>query len=191
VLNPIAGWCERATIVASPNFDRRPSGSVVDLIVIHAISLPPGQFGGDYIERLFQNELIVAEHPYFKSIDGLKVSSHFLIERNGALKQFVATGNRAWHCGESSFEGKARCNDFSIGIELEGCDEKEFTDAQYDSLIEVLVELVRCYPNVTDGRIVGHCDIAPSRKTDPGPNFDWHRTRRELDVKRQSRSTEI
>ena len=184
MLDPSSGWFGHANVVASPNFDDRPSESGVDLVVIHAISLPPGQFGGNHIERFFQNRLDATAHPYFETIDKVKVSSHFLIERSGELKQFVSTDMRAWHCGESSFEGRTRCNDFSIGIELEGCDEREFTDAQYDVLIETLEELIRCYPKITNERIVGHCDIAPLRKTDPGPYFDWDRMIDGLAVKR-------
>ncbi|MFP6782486.1 MAG: 1,6-anhydro-N-acetylmuramyl-L-alanine amidase AmpD [Gammaproteobacteria bacterium] len=183
-LDPISGWFENAIIIPSPNFDYRPLSSIIDLIVIHSISLPPGQFGSDCIERFFKNDLDASAHPYFVSIEELKVSSHFLIERTGILKQFVSTNMRAWHCGESSFNGRTRCNDFSIGIELEGCDDIGFTEKQYTVLNHVLVELVGAYPNVSDERIVGHQDIAPRRKTDPGPHFDWDRTRNALNVQR-------
>lgn len=172
-LERASGWFDGAVVVASPNFDARPRGATVELAVVHAISLPPGQFGGGYIESFFQNRLDPACHPYFRSIEDLKVSSHFLVDRAGRLKQFVSTHFRAWHCGESSFEGRTACNDFSIGIELEGCDERPFSAAQYEMLTAVLAELAANYPLLTHDRIVGHCDIAPARKTDPGPHFDW------------------
>jgi len=168
-----SGWFSGARKIVSPNFDTRPEGSQVELVVVHAISLPPGEFGGGHIDRLFQNRLNSTEHAYFSSIDGLKVSTHFLIERTGNLKQFVSTIFRAWHCGESAFAGRAACNDFSIGIELEGCDEQPFTSAQYDVLTNVLAELSAHYSAINPSRIVGHCDIAPGRKTDPGPLFEW------------------
>lgn len=166
--------------VASSNFDDRPDGVVVGLVVIHAISLPPGEFGGGYIDRFFQNRLRPSDHPYFRTIDGLKVSSHFLIERAGLLKQFVATDFRAWHCGESSFGGCSACNDFSVGIELEGSDEQPFTAAQYSTLTDVLTELSIRYPAITVRRIVGHSEISPGRKTDPGPQFEWQTMRKLL-----------
>ena len=158
--------------IPSPNCDQRPPGSVVSLIVIHAISLPPGEFGGDAIERLFTNQLDPAAHPYYSGIHALRVSAHFLIRRDGSVIQFVPCDMRAWHAGLSSWRGRDRCNDFSIGIELEGCDELPFEDAQYRSLIQLLELLKRRYPHVD---VVGHSDIAPDRKTDPGPCFDWSR----------------
>lgn len=172
-LAPASGWFSGVERVVSPNFDDRPPGVAVDLIVVHAISLPPGEFGGGYIDRLFQNRLDPAEHPYFRSIKRLDVSSHLLIERDGLLKQFVSTNFRAWHCGDSSFEGRDGCNDFSIGIELEGSNEQPFTAAQYEALTGVLAELSLHYPALNSRRIVGHSVIAAGRKTDPGPQFEW------------------
>ena len=158
--------------VDSPNQDERPPGTSITLAVIHSISLPPGEFGGDAIERLFTNRLDAAAHPYFAEIAHLKVSSHFLIRRDGELVQFVPVGRRAWHAGASSWRGRARCNDFSVGIELEGTDDGPFTDAQYARLAALLDALRRALP-LTD--LAGHSDIAPGRKTDPGPGFDWPR----------------
>ena len=158
--------------VESPNQDERPPGTSITLAVIHSISLPPGEFGGDAIERLFTNRLDPAAHPYFAGIGDLKVSSHFLIRRDGELVQFVPVERRAWHAGASSWRGRARCNDFSIGIELEGTDEGPFTDAQYERLAALLDGLRGELP-LTD--IAGHSDIAAGRKTDPGPGFDWPR----------------
>lgn len=178
-----SGWFAGAKKIVSPNFDLRPDGSDVELIVVHAISLPPGEFGGGYIDRLFQNRLDPTKHAYFQSIGGLKVSAHLLIERTGTLKQFVSTFHRAWHSGVSAFAGRAACNDFSIGIELEGCDELPFAAAQYDTLTNVLAELCVHYPAVNPTRIVGHCDIAPGRKSDPGPLFDWEMMREQLQGK--------
>ena len=158
--------------VASPNFNERPSDEI-SLLVIHNISLPPGEFGNDYVRQLFTNQLDWDAHPYFKTIRGLEVSSHLLIERNGAVTQFVPFNCRAWHAGASCFEGRENCNDFSIGIELEGTDDLPFTPAQYNALIEVTNLLLREYPRITPDRITGHQHIAPDRKSDPGPNFDW------------------
>ena len=166
------GYAPAARRVPSPNADERPAGSRIELVVIHAISLPPGEFGGDAIERLFTNTLPPDRHPYFEAIAGLRVSAHFLIRRDGALVQFVSCLLRAWHAGVSCWNGRDRCNDFSIGIELEGCDDRPFESAQYERLGALLAGLRRRYP-VTG--VVGHSDIAPGRKTDPGPCFDWHR----------------
>lgn len=149
----------------------------VDLIVIHAISLPPGEFGGDAIERLFTNTLDPALHPYYRQIHGLRVSAHFLIGRDGALVQFVSCERRAWHAGASQWRERDRCNDFSIGIELEGCDTLPFEAAQYERLAALIVAVERRYPIA---HIVGHADIAPGRKTDPGPHFDWPRLHADL-----------
>ena len=159
----------------SPNFDARPAGQVVDMVVIHAISLPPEQFGGPGVEQLFSNALDPAEHPYYAEIAGLRVSAHFFIRRDGELLQFVSTRERAWHAGASHWRGRERCNDFSVGIELEGSDTQPFTPAQYAQLKALLKALRRRHP-LRD--IVGHADIAPGRKTDPGPCFDWRRLRR-------------
>lgn len=166
------GLLPGASFIASPNHDDRPPGEVVSLIVIHAISLPPGEFGGDAIARLFTNSLDPAAHPYYAGIHALRVSAHFLIRRDGALVQFVPCDKRAWHAGVSSWHGRQRCNDFSIGIELEGCDDQPFAEAQYRSLVALLDVLRQRYPHVD---VAGHSDIAPGRKTDPGPFFDWSR----------------
>lgn len=165
------GWFSGVRRVASPNCDAR-SGGAVDLLVIHNISLPPDEFGGAGIEQLFTNTLDAEAHPYYDQLRGLKVSAHFLIRRCGEIVQFVSCGRRAWHAGVSLWRGRARCNDFSIGIELEGSDFVPFTAAQYRSLGYLTRRLQRAYP-IRD--IVGHSDIAPLRKTDPGPHFDWPR----------------
>lgn len=167
-----AGWLFGARRVASPNCDERPADEAVELVVIHAISLPPNEFGGPGIVHLFTNCLDPAAHPYFREIQGLRVSAHFLVRRDGELIQFVACSRRAWHAGASSWRGRDNCNNFSIGIELEGCDQLPFEDAQYLTLNRLLAELRRRYPITA---VVGHSDIAPGRKTDPGPCFDWHR----------------
>jgi len=176
------GWLRPARRVLSPNYGPRPDACTPDLLVIHNISLPPGQFGGDCIQRLFTNCLDWDEHPFFSEIRGTRVSAHLLIERRGELTQFVDLGQRAWHAGQSFFAGRADCNDFSIGIELEGTDHDPFTDEQYAVLVAVTRTLRRHYPGITEDRIVGHSDIAPGRKTDPGPCFDWERYRRLLSV---------
>jgi N-acetyl-anhydromuramoyl-L-alanine amidase len=166
------GWLSGCRRVESPNHDERPGGEAPTLIVVHSISLPPGQYGGDSIERLFTNRLDPQAHPYFKEIEALKVSAHFLIRRGGALVQFVPTSRRAWHAGESSWRGRKRCNDFSIGIELEGTDEAGFEPAQYQSLAGLVAALRKALP-LRD--IAAHSDVAPGRKSDPGPGFDWPR----------------
>ena len=158
--------------VRSPNHDARPRGAEITLLVVHAISLPPGEFGGDAIERLFTNRLDPATHPYFRGLAGLKVSSHFLIRRGGELVQFVPLGRRAWHAGVSSWRGRGRCNDFSIGVELEGTDDRPFADPQYARLARLVAALKQKLP-LRD--IAAHSDVAPGRKTDPGPGFDWPR----------------
>ncbi|HYL90514.1 MAG TPA: 1,6-anhydro-N-acetylmuramyl-L-alanine amidase AmpD [Burkholderiales bacterium] len=159
-------------VVRSPNHDARPRGTKITLLVVHAISLPPGRFGGDAIERLFTNRLDPSAHPYFRRLAGLKVSSHFLIRRNGELVQFVAVKRRAWHAGVSSWRGRSRCNDFSVGVELEGTDDGPFTPAQYARLARLVRRLKSTLPL---REIAAHSDIAPGRKTDPGPGFDWPR----------------
>jgi AmpD protein len=168
----VPGWLATAQHIPSPNCDERPAESVIDLIVIHAISLPPGEFGGTGISELFTNRLDPAAHPYYADIHQLRVSAHFLIRRDGQLIQYVPCHLRAWHAGASSWQGRSRCNDFSIGIELEGCDALPFTEAQYQRLDALLQELRRQYPQAA---LAGHADIAPGRKTDPGPYFDWTR----------------
>lgn len=164
------GWCPQAVLQPSPNFDRRPEGALIDLLVIHNISLPPGQFGGPFIAELFGNRLDHDAHPYFEQLRPLRVSAHFLIRRDGVLMQFVSTNERAWHAGISSFCGRERCNDFSIGIELEGTDFGPFEKVQYDVLDRLTCALQSRY-RLAD--VAGHEHIAPGRKTDPGPFFDW------------------
>ncbi|MCM8594168.1 1,6-anhydro-N-acetylmuramyl-L-alanine amidase AmpD [Accumulibacter sp.] len=166
------GWIEGVTRVESPNHDGRPDGVPISLIVIHSISLPPGQFGGKAVLDLFTNRLDPEAHPYFVGICNLRVSAHFLIARDGSLIQLVSCLERAWHAGVSSWNGQARCNDFSLGIEVEGCDDTPFDDRQYASLSGLIDALRRSYPIRA---IVGHSDVAPGRKTDPGPRFDWQR----------------
>jgi N-acetyl-anhydromuramoyl-L-alanine amidase len=168
--------------VASPNCDDRPAGAVIDLLVVHAISLPPGEFGGAAIEALFLNELNPTQHPYYAGIAGLRVSAHFLIRRNGAIVQFVPCIKRAWHAGASSWRGRSRCNDFSVGIELEGAEDVPFETPQYDAAAKLTHALAIAYPIA---EIVGHSDIAPGRKTDPGASFDWARFRASLPPKLQ------
>jgi AmpD protein len=168
----VDGWLGCAQRIDSPNFDQRPAAEAVCLLVVHAISLPPAQFGSDDIVRLFTNTLDPCAHPYFSAISGVRVSAHFLIRRDGLLLQFVSCSQRAWHAGASCWNSRERCNDFSIGIELEGCDELPFEDAQYVRLVALVESLRALYPIEA---IVGHSDIAPGRKTDPGPFFDWRR----------------
>ena len=170
------GWHGSARRIDSPNCDPRPEGEIVRLVVIHNISLPPGVFDGDAVIRLFTNQLDWDAHPYYDGIRGIRVSAHFLIRRDGTLIQFVPCSLRAWHAGESSWRDRTRCNDFSIGIELEGTDDLPFTEAQYATLGPLLDSLKQAYPIEA---VVGHSDIAPGRKTDPGLCFDWQR----LDVR--------
>ncbi|MCC6073763.1 1,6-anhydro-N-acetylmuramyl-L-alanine amidase AmpD [Pseudomonas sp. GCM10022188] len=178
-IDPLTGWCAEALHSPSPNCNARPAGEV-SLLVIHNISLPPGQFGTGEVANLFLNRLDPQAHPYFAGIAHLQVSAHFLIARDGSLTQFVSCGERAWHAGVSCFAGREQCNDFSLGIELEGTDELPYSDAQYETLAELTRELMRVYPAITPERICGHSDIAPARKTDPGPAFDWTRYRAAL-----------
>ncbi|WP_440996181.1 1,6-anhydro-N-acetylmuramyl-L-alanine amidase AmpD [Arhodomonas sp. SL1] len=171
-----ARWCP------SPNHDARPQGTEIDAVILHGISLPPGRFDGDGIERLFTNRLEPDGHPFYREITGLRVSSHLLIRRDGELVQFVPLHRRAWHAGRSSLAGRVECNDFSIGIELEGTDDIPYADAQYATLGPLLAALIRAYPAIRPHRVVGHCHVAPGRKTDPGPVFEWRRLERELGV---------
>jgi AmpD protein len=159
----------------SPNQDDRPGDCEPDLIIIHGISLPPGEFGGSYVEQLFMNCLDWDAHPYFEEIRGLTVSSHVFIRRDGSLIQFVPFERRAWHAGASCYRDRQNCNDFSIGIELEGEDDTAYADSQYDSLINTVLALQATYTTLCARRIAGHCDVAPNRKSDPGPAFDWLR----------------
>jgi len=169
------GLLEQATLCPSPNCDARPDGGDPSMIVLHGISLPPGEFGGPEIEALFLNRLDWDAHPYFRQIRGLEVSAHLLIRREGSVVQFVPFTQRAWHAGESCFRGRQRCNDFSIGIELEGEDETPYDDRQYAVVQGVIQALCAAYPGISPREVAGHCDIAPGRKVDPGPAFDWLR----------------
>jgi AmpD protein len=170
-------WCDKEAgllagirFIASPNLDERPDDAEISLLVVHAISLPPEQFGGEGVVQLFTNSLNPDEHPYYREIEGLRVSSHFFIRRDGELIQFVPCAQRAWHAGVSAWQGRERCNDFSIGVELEGSDTACFEAAQYETLRRLIAALRQRYPITA---VVGHSDIAPGRKTDPGPFFDW------------------
>ncbi len=173
-----AGWYVPARRLPSPNFGPRPPGAQVELIVVHSISLPPGEFGGDHVQALFTNALDWDAHPYFQQIKGLEVSAHFYVTRDGGLWQFVSVDDRAWHAGASSFCGRDNCNDYSVGIELEGLEGGRFESAQYDTLGRLSQALRARYPI---GAIAGHEHVAPGRKQDPGAGFDWHRLQRSLD----------
>ena len=175
-----AGWLQGVRHVESPNWDRRPAETPVDLLVVHAISLPPGEYGGPWIDALFTNTLPLDAHPYFSRLAGLRVSSHLLVHRDGSLVQYVSFAHRAWHAGVSQFAGRHACNDFSIGIELEGSDDAAFDPRQYRVLANATRALMERFPGITAQRIVGHSDIAPGRKSDPGPAFDWIHFRRLL-----------
>lgn len=172
-IDTTTGYLDEATVIASPNYDERPPDTTPELIVIHNISLPPGEFGGPWIDALFTNTLDPDAHPYFATIQQMKVSSHLLITREGEIRQYVPFHQRAWHAGQSQYCGRDRCNDYSIGIELEGCDDKPFTEAQYQQLVSTIKSLIASYPGLSMQHIIGHSDIAPGRKTDPGPCFDW------------------
>lgn len=173
------GWLAGATRRPSPNCDARPDGVPVTLVVVHGISLPPGTFGGDAIERLFTNRLDACAHPYYAAIAHLRVSAHFLVRRDGRVVQFVPCAKRAWHAGASCWRGRERCNDYSVGVELEGTDTRTYTARQYHRLARVLCALRSRYPIA---HVAGHSDVAPGRKTDPGPAFDWRRLRDLLGV---------
>lgn len=170
----VEGWYKEAEPSPSPHFNHRPDGEV-SLLVIHNISLPAGRFGLPYIEQLFLGTLDTEADASFAGLKGLEVSAHFLIRCDGELRQFVSVDQRAWHAGVSNFEGRSGCNDFAVGIELEGTDDSGFTEEQYHKLITLTQSLQQAYPDITKERIVGHSDIAPGRKTDPGPGFDWQR----------------
>ena len=180
IVNPVTGLVHPSRHCHSPNCDDRPAGCAIELIVVHGISLPPGEFGGPWIEQLFTNCLDSGVHPFFRQIQGLEVSAHALVRRSGEIVQFVPFHRRAWHAGQSSFQGRARCNDFSIGIELEGTDEEPYQPAQYAGLAALIRALWRAYPSIPASHLAGHSDIAPGRKTDPGPAFDWSRLRQLL-----------
>lgn len=174
IVNPNTALLEPVIYRPSPHHDERPAGMAIDMVVVHGISLPPGEFGSNDIEDFFCGQLKSGSHPYFATIAELRVSAHLLIKRDGQVIQFVPFTQRAWHAGESLFEGRARCNDYSIGIELEGTDEVPYEHSQYLQLSAIIKTLQQTYPAITNHRIVGHCAIAPGRKTDPGPVFDWN-----------------
>jgi N-acetyl-anhydromuramoyl-L-alanine amidase len=168
-------WFHGARRLPSPNCDDRPADAEISLVVVHGISLPPRSYGGPYIDQLFTNCLDPGADPYFAGICALRVSSHLLVDRSGQVTQYVPLQRRAWHAGKSAFRGRGACNDYSIGVELEGCDEEAYSEAQYRVTAGLLREIMGAWPAITPGRIVRHSDIAPGRKTDPGPAFDWTR----------------
>jgi N-acetyl-anhydromuramoyl-L-alanine amidase len=172
-IDKATGLIENINFIPSPNYNLRPENCEIDLLVIHGISLPPGQFGGDDVQALFTNTLNYEKHSYYASLRDMKVSAHLFIRRDGTIIQFVPFHLRAWHAGISNFHGRENCNDFAIGVELEGTDEIPYAVAQYQQLVRVIHALQNVYPGITAQRIVGHSDIAPGRKTDPGPAFDW------------------
>jgi AmpD protein len=179
-LDPPTGLAGRARQVPSPNCDDRPPGVTADLIILHGISLPPGDYGGPWIDRLFTNQLPADAHPYFAEVAALRVSAHALVRRDGEVVQYVPFHRRAWHAGQSSWQGRERCNDYSIGIEIEGTDASAYEPAQYAAVAALIAELCRAYPSLSIDRVVGHSDVAPGRKTDPGLAFDWPRLRTEV-----------
>ncbi|MGB0867840.1 MAG: 1,6-anhydro-N-acetylmuramyl-L-alanine amidase AmpD [Granulosicoccaceae bacterium] len=179
--DPCSGWLSSARRCPSPNCDQRSGARPVSLLVVHGISLPPGEFGGPYIDQLFCNQLQPREHDYFAEVAHLRVSAHALIRRNGELVQYVPLHQRAWHAGQSCFQGCEGCNDYSIGIELEGTDELPYDERQYQCLAEFSQLMMQYFPAIDRQRIAGHSDIAPGRKTDPGPSFDWLRFDRYLE----------
>jgi len=183
-IEPATGLLIGVRQVLSPHFDARPTGVVADLIVVHGISLPPGEFGGPWIDRLFAGGLPAEAHPYFREVARARVSAHCLIRRDGAVTQYVPFGERAWHAGQSQYGGRSACNDFAIGIELEGTDDVPYMDSQYESLASLVGALLEAYPSLSEEHIVGHSDVAPGRKTDPGPVFDWSRWRGLLRARR-------
>ncbi len=176
-IEPATGLLAGVRQVLSPHFDGRPAGVAPELIVVHGISLPAGEFGGPWIDRLFAGNLPPDAHPSFRDTAALRVSAHAVIRRDGTLTQYVPFGMRAWHAGRSEYQGRTGCNDFSIGVELEGADAIPYTDAQYESLGALIAALLETYPTLSRERIAGHSDIAPGRKTDPGPAFQWARLR--------------
>ena len=174
-LDHLTGWVEGTSRLLSPNYDHRPNGQLPEVLVIHAISLPPGDYTGDAVARFFLNQLDSGAHPYFDEISNLKVSAHFFIRRDGQIIQFVPVSHRAWHAGKSEHRGRSNVNDFSLGVELEGTDTDAFTALQYETLSVLTRVLTTSFPAITPENIVGHSDVAPGRKTDPGPGFDWAR----------------
>jgi N-acetyl-anhydromuramoyl-L-alanine amidase len=189
IIDSATGWIDGARRVASPNCDERPRGTKLSLIVVHGISLPPGRFGNGWIDRFFCNDLPAAADPYFATICSATVSAHVLISRDGVITQYVPFTSRAWHAGQSCYRGRSACNDFSVGIELEGTDELPYAREQYVALATVIEALRRSYASLRRAEIVGHSDIAPGRKTDPGPAFDWARFRRLLATRRRRNLT--
>ena len=179
LLDPVTGWCAGVRHCPSAHCNERPQGEI-SLLVLHNISLPPGQFGTGKVQEFFTSGLNASEHAYFAGIVDMRVSAHFFIERDGQTSQFVSCLQRAWHAGVSSFAGRDNCNDFSIGVELEGTDDLPYSEAQYDALVPLVQQLLAAYPALSVERICGHSDIAPGRKTDPGPAFDWLRLRTAL-----------
>ena len=173
------GWWSEARALPSPNFNARP-GVPIDMLVVHSISLPPACFGTGNVQQFFQNQLDCSAHPYFDEIRDMRVSAHVFIDRDGCPYQFVSFEDRAWHAGASEFDGRSNCNDFAIGVELEGCDDVAYTEPQYDCLVALTHTLMQTYPALSMNRVVGHSDIAPGRKTDPGPAFDWARYKTQL-----------
>ena len=188
VIDTDSGLLEQARHVASPNHDERPSGCAPELILVHGISLPPDEYGGPWIDQLFMNALPSGAHPYFAAVAHLTVSSHVLVRRDGELVQYVPFHRRAWHAGASTYCGRDRCNDFSIGIELEGSDQVPYEPIQYRRLAELIVALLKAYPSLSPERIAGHSEVAPGRKTDPGEAFDWMRLRALLSAEMALRS---
>jgi AmpD protein len=180
IVNRKTGWVRGVRRVVSPNHDERPGGADLTLIVVHGISLPPGEFGNGWIDRFFCNDLPGEVHPFFATICASTVSAHVLIARDGVLTQYVPFDRRAWHAGRSEYCGRTACNDFSVGIELEGTDDAPYEPVQYRALAELVAALRRAYPSLANAEIVGHSDIAPGRKTDPGPSFDWPELERQL-----------
>ncbi len=174
------GWLQGVRHLPSPNCNLRPENTDVNLLIIHNISLPPAQFGGGFVDQLFCNTLDCNAHPYFEQLRDLRVSAHFFIDRSGEVTQYVSLDQRAWHAGISQWDGQENCNDFSVGIELEGTDTLPYADAQYTALQKIARQIMAYFPSMTADRIVGHCDVAPARKTDPGTAFDWKRFRHNL-----------
>ena len=174
-IDPATGLLAGVRQVLSPHCDARPAGVLPELLVVHGISLPPGEFEGPRIDRLFTGTLPADAHPYFRAIAAQRVSAHALIRRDGQIVQYVPFGERAWHAGQSTYRGRAGCNDFSIGVELEGTDDTPYTDAQYEALAALAAALLTAYPSLSAQAIAGHSEVAPGRKTDPGPAFDWAR----------------
>lgn len=182
IIDPATGFIVGVRRVLSPNYDERPPGAELGLIVVHGISLPPGDFGNGWVDRFFCNDLPADGHPYFATMCHLTVSAHVLIARDGTLTQYVPFDRRAWHAGKSEYCGRSACNDFSVGLELEGTDDLPYADVQYRALSQLIVALRRAYPSLRRAEVVGHSDIAPGRKTDPGPAFDWTLLERELEA---------